>query len=273
MPIDSPFLVVLGLDRSSPSKVKQSVGIFAMKISDSEKQKPSKFDPLRVVDLPKSFYSAVLGSSLYICDSSNARTVQVFDIDPHAKTVKSRGSIPSSVSRYHPHTIVHDFKLYVLGGLKYPFLEEEKVKGNFLWMEVFDPVSEKWSSLPNPPVDICPYYMVTALCKSQNQIIVLTSLENRMLYAPEDFLLLAYDVRSGVWTSLYYPPVRKLFGGGRSSSANGAPLVDGVLYWVKLEDGINLDVDGYNLQNDQWLVGRLNIYQQILGVQEHRSLQ
>nr|POF22510.1 hypothetical protein CFP56_65677 [Quercus suber] len=96
MPIDSFFVVVLGLDRSSTSytisKVKQSVEIFAMKISDSEKEKPSKLDTFGVVDLPKSFYTAVLGSSFYICDSSNARTVQVLDIDLYAKTVKSRGS-------------------------------------------------------------------------------------------------------------------------------------------------------------------------------------
>ena len=42
-------------------------------------------------------------------------------------------------------------------------------------------------------------------------------------------MFFTYDIRLGFWTNLDLP-VLKLLGGGSSRSANGAPLIDDVLY-------------------------------------------
>ena len=76
--------------RTKSPNPKKRVEIFAMEITNSEKEsvrpRPSKLDPLMVVDLPRLIYTAILGSSLYICNSSNSKIVDVFDIDLNAKT-------------------------------------------------------------------------------------------------------------------------------------------------------------------------------------------
>ena len=41
--------------------------------------------------------------------------------------------------------VVINGKLFVFGGLRF------KSKGNSGWMEAFDPLSQTWESLPNPP--------------------------------------------------------------------------------------------------------------------------
>ena len=93
MPIDLSFIIILfGWSRISYkiSKSQKRVEIFAIEITNLEKEsvrpRPSELDPLMVVDLPRLIYTAILGSSLYICNSSNSKTVDVFDIDLNAKT-------------------------------------------------------------------------------------------------------------------------------------------------------------------------------------------
>ena len=47
--------------------------------------------------------------------------------------------------RCDPQMVVVDGKLFVFGGLRF------KPKDNSGWMEAFDPLSQTWESLPNPP--------------------------------------------------------------------------------------------------------------------------
>ena len=51
-----------------------------------------------------------------------------------------------TTSRWLPHTTVLDGKLYVLGGLEYAATHGHG------WIEVFDPILNKWEQLPNPPL-------------------------------------------------------------------------------------------------------------------------
>ena len=61
---------------------------------------------------------------------------------------------PMRNRRKDPQTIVVDGKLYVFGGLYgYKPIPEDCSSGRG-WMEVYDPIKEKWDSLPNPPFSI-----------------------------------------------------------------------------------------------------------------------
>ncbi|KAL4616260.1 hypothetical protein ACB092_07G185700 [Castanea dentata] len=154
---------------------------------------------------------------------------------------------PPTVARSFPHTIVLDDKLYVMAGMMY---DNEKARGNFHWMEVFDPKLGTWKTLTNPPVEISTHAMVSS-------------------YGDPNGMFLTYDVAADFWTVLDRP-IRKLFVGGSCelpSKRAPHPMVDGTLYWVKFEE-CN-DLHAYNLDNEECFEGKLNLLQEVFGKREY----
>ena len=76
-----------------------------------------------------------------------------------------------NVSRSGARHFTLDGKLYMLGGL-----EGQSVPPTHGWMEVFDPIVQKWEPLPNPPSTTM--RSATMICtvlksKSQKEILVI----------------------------------------------------------------------------------------------------
>ncbi|XP_065633945.1 uncharacterized protein LOC111991864 [Quercus suber] len=153
--------------------------------------------------------------------------------------------------RFQPPCVVLDDKLYVFGGVS-PSEVEEKGYG---WMEVYDPDSNTWEPLPNPPLGFSlsthflAYY---ATLDSKKQILVAEH-EGSSLFAT----FYVYHVLDRCWT-LLEPPKRKLrpfyhdpVRGRRST------LVDNIIYWGFLQDGF-VRVQSHNIDTDLYFHGRLD---------------
>ena len=71
-------------------------------------------------------------------------------------------------------------------------------------MEVFDPSSNTWEALPNPPSEIHPRQMITAVIESRKQILVTSLLElpnnERPAYSEAKFY--TYNVTTRCWATL-----------------------------------------------------------------------
>ena len=99
--------------------------------------KPRKKD---VLDIPEDY-----SEDEDVSYSMDIETKDVWILDftrPHKGWKAGR---PMNFRRCDPQMVVVDGKLFVFGGLRF------KPKGNSGWMEVFDPLSQTWESLPNPP--------------------------------------------------------------------------------------------------------------------------
>ncbi|XP_050262424.1 uncharacterized protein LOC126706893 [Quercus robur] len=267
----APFIVFLGFDRSCNGISKQQIELFALGIPDydSETDPPQtdspppppllkqKLNPHVVVDLPRSIFFAALGSSIYFFSN-----VEAFDA-----SCPFRCAPPPTVARFYPYTIFLDDKLYLLGGLKY---DNEKARGNFHWMEVFDPKLGTWKTLTNPPVEISTRkMMVTPLPGPQNQILVIAPIWSS--YGVPNCVVLTYDVKTDIW-SLLDLCISKLFAGGScelSSIRAPIPMVDGIFYWVKFGDCNDLVVYAYDIYNDDCFEGTLNMLQEVFGKREY----
>ena len=165
------------------------------------------------------------------------------------------------------HTMVLDGKLYVLGGLL-PFPPQPQ-QHQYHWMEVFDPSSNTWEALPNPPSEIHPRQMITAVIESRKQILVTSLLElpnnERSAYSEAKFY--TYNVTTRCWATLE-SPVCKLRGGSIHKLSNVA--VGNTLYWAFLEKDY-LVVQAYDLDRDVWFEGSENIREEFFGKHEYPS--
>ncbi|XP_023876351.1 uncharacterized protein LOC111988786 [Quercus suber] len=262
----APFIVFVGFDRSSRGTYKQEIELFALGIPDYDSETDSpppppllkqKLNPHVVMDLPRSIFFAALGSSVY-CFSN----VEAFDA-----SCPFRFAPPPTVARSYPYTIFLDDKLYILGGVKYDY---EKERGNFHWMEVFDPKLGTWKTLTNPPVEISTReMMVTPLPGPQNQILVIAPFQSS--YGVPNCAVLTYDVKTDIW-SLVDLCISKLFAGGScepSSRSAPIPMVDGILYWVEFGDCNDLVVHAYDLYKDDCFEGTINMLQEVFGKREY----
>ncbi|KAK4563065.1 hypothetical protein RGQ29_005528 [Quercus rubra] len=168
--------------------------------------------------------------------------------------------------RFQPPCLVLDDKLYVLGGVS---ASEVEAKG-YGWMEVYDPDSNTWEPLPNPPTpfefSLSAYY---ATLDSKKQILVAqhdpayyATLDSKKQILDEDASLFAtfyvYHVIDRCWT-LLEPPKRKLrpyyqdpVRGRRST------IVDNTIYWGFVLDGI-VRVQSHNIDTDLYFYGCLDI--------------
>ena len=99
---------------------------------------------------------AVLGSHMYclgpIVSNPSSNSNQVWTLDlTSASTSSSNCWKPgphTNFTRWNPHVMVLDNKLYALGSCHPDFEAESSGCG---WMEVFHPKLGTWESLPNPP--------------------------------------------------------------------------------------------------------------------------
>nr|XP_023881348.1 F-box/kelch-repeat protein At4g39753-like [Quercus suber] len=129
--------------------------------AEAEAEAEKKLSPFSVVELPKLFSIAVLKSSIY-CLSDPPTKTWIFDgccwkLGPQM-----------NVRRADPDTIVLSGKLYVLGGLY------EDAREEYIWMEVLNPKRRAWRPLPNPPLRIRSFGMVSAALDRTKQIINLS---------------------------------------------------------------------------------------------------
>ncbi|XP_075675459.1 uncharacterized protein LOC142644772 isoform X1 [Castanea sativa] len=175
---------------------------------------------------------------------------------------------PMRNRRKDPKTIVVDGKLYVFGGLYgYKPIPEDSSSGRG-WMEVYDPITEKWDSLPNPPFSSSGVsvggsfepimFAHLELEEDKHQIMVLdlsNSEENNMC---ADFF--KYNVMSSTWETwlqqhwtLLYP----------YAQCGRAVVVDHTkAYWaciVSMEKrNIQCCIFGFDLKSESWARERLN---------------
>lgn len=127
--------------------------------AEAEAEAEKKLSPFSVVELHKLFSFVALKSSIY-CLSSPTTKTWIFNgcywkLGPQMNVRRS----------YH-HTIVLGGKPYVLGGL-YADAREE-----YIWMEVLNLKHTAWRPLPNPPLRISSFGMVSAALQRTKQIIV-----------------------------------------------------------------------------------------------------
>ena len=209
---------------------------------------------------------AVIGSRLYSLGSMNPDSEPHFDVSTPEfnRFLKVRSfdlSTPDDgwkavatmtfPKRFEPPCLVLDDKLYVFGKVG---PSEVEAKG-YGWMEVYDPDSNTWEPLPNPPLGFSlsahiPAYYATLDSKKQ---ILVAAAERGSLFAT----FYVYHVIDRCWTLLepserklrpfYHDPIR-----GRRST-----LVDNTIYWGFFLDGF-FRVQSHNIDTDLYFHGRLD---------------
>ena len=126
--------------------------------AEAEAEAEKKPSPFSVVELHKLFSFVALKSSIY-CPSNYTTETWIFDgcwkLGPQM-----------NVRRFAPHTIVLSGKLDVLGGLY------EDAREEYIWIEVLNLKHTAWRPLPNPPLRISSFGMVSAALQRTKQIIV-----------------------------------------------------------------------------------------------------
>ncbi|XP_075657335.1 uncharacterized protein LOC142627374 isoform X2 [Castanea sativa] len=175
---------------------------------------------------------------------------------------------PMRNRRKDPKTIVVDGKLYVFGGLYgYKPIPEDSSSGRG-WMGVYDPITEKWDSLPNPPFSssgvrvrdsyepIMFAHLELEEDKHQIMVVDLSNSEENNVCA--DFF--KYNVMSSTWETwlqqhwtLLYP----------YAQCGRAVVVDHTkAYWaciVSMEKrNIQCCIFGFDLKSESWARERLN---------------
>uniref|UniRef100_A0A2N9IQE7 Uncharacterized protein n=1 Tax=Fagus sylvatica TaxID=28930 RepID=A0A2N9IQE7_FAGSY len=214
-----------GYDNSSPTV--PSLEWFSIKLDpypvySSHENKRVKLShnqlkPFSVSDFDKHRQHEAIGSNLCYINGLNVMT-----LDVNSPSDGWKLSPPMTLSRHYPKTTVLDGNLYVLGGFA------SNSPPNLIgWMEVFDPISQTWNSLPNPPSPICPYNFTCSALESKKQILVI---EDSADMCRTKFH--TYDVNTTCWTTCEIQS-HDLFV-HRSSKTPVA--VGTTLYWVDMDD-------------------------------------
>ncbi|XP_050259573.1 uncharacterized protein LOC126704593 isoform X2 [Quercus robur] len=154
-------------------------------------------------------------------------------------------------------SIALDSKLYVFDGFSSEFSE------NCGWMEVYDPISDTWESLPSPPLPLpVPPFSVRmyAALESNQQIVVALRCDPKL----SNFsTLFTYNISNRCWTKLAHHfvvhPVYP-FSIYRTPVAVGNTLYWGSVYFHRGYDDIRIHAHAYDLDRDEWLIGSLNIF-------------
>nr|POE90402.1 f-box/kelch-repeat protein [Quercus suber] len=162
--------------------------------AEAEAEAEKKLSPFSVVELPKLHSFVALKSSIYCLGGSTIETWIFYGccwkLGPQM-----------NVRRFCPHTVVLGGKLCVLGGL-YADAREE-----YIWMEVLNPKRRAWRPLPNPPLRISYFGMVSVALERTKQIIVSAFLRgDSKVYRCYDYdsgrVVYINDVRTCCWTEL-----------------------------------------------------------------------
>ena len=206
------------------------------------KHSHNQLKPFSVSDFDKHRQHEAIGSNLCYINGLNVLSLDIKNPSDGWKL-----SPPMTLSRHYPKTTVLNAKLYVLGG----FANNSPPNLNG-WMEVFDPISQTWNSLPNPPSPICPYNFTCSALESKKQILVIEDSTNMCRTKFH-----TYDVNTTCWTTREIQS-RDLFV-HRSSKTPVA--VGTTLYWVDVDDCNKADyclIQAYDLDKDVWLHGGFN---------------
>ena len=189
---------------------------------------PGRLNPISVADhLYENKHNAVLAKT-HLYSFGNVRSsIDVDCLIPHKEVSTLDVNCvadgwkfvpPMASPRYCPHTVVLDGKLYVFGG----FETASSLRGSG-WMEVFDPNTKKWTSLPNPPTEISEHEMIYGVVEPK-KVIFLSDL--RYPYAFQ-----TYDVKSKAWTARRSAYPFEIFSNGVHPRAT---TVGNTLFWVSL---------------------------------------
>lgn len=193
---------------------------------------------------------ALLGSDLFCFGGRNFdyNWSQPFVCDVYKVSVRdSTGCwipVRSLISqRMFPHSSVLGGKLYVLGGC--PTGVPDTARGG----EVYDPMTDSWQALPEPPCHLgC--RILSAALENPNRILVASLPEGDRFGSFANFFM--YDVQNSSWKML--DPVRRFIHRNCPLGFRGkAVAVGNYLYWVTY----NLRLLAYNFDLDLWLTGNL----------------
>jgi hypothetical protein len=152
-----------------------------------------------------------------------------------------------NIPRGRPHKLVLGSKLYVLG---------TDFRSKAFYAEVFDPVTNKWLVLAEPPYKMARGFKISAALENPNRILVTSQVPS----VPGDYsgnisaIFFVYDVGHGYWKMLE-PAQRKIHPKCPLGAPRGtARAVGNFLYWIT--DGCELLC--YDLDLDVWLLGHLD---------------
>ena len=190
------------------------------------------------------FTFEALGSTIYCFGLDDS----VFKLDAIGPMTDGWIHAPSmNAPRCEPHKLVLDSKLYVLGSYM-PSLD--------FYAEVFDPVTNKWVVLPEPPYEMS-FSRISAALENPNRILVASEVpqlpSGGCYYDNLSAVFFVYDVGNGDWKMLE-PAQRKIHRSCPIRTQGMAQAVANFLYWIT-ED---LYLLCYDLDLDMWFLGPLD---------------
>ncbi|XP_050274105.1 uncharacterized protein LOC126717007 isoform X1 [Quercus robur] len=197
--------------------------------------------------------------------SSNSNQVWTLDLTSTSTSSSNcwKPGPHTNFTRWNPHVMVLDNKLYALGSCHPDFEAESSGCG---WMEVFHPKLGTWESLPNPPSRcFLQRIMLSAPLHDKKQIVVAERCNGCVTFH-------IYNVETRRWATLD-PPRRDVVSAqfkGRDGFPNDDTItalrpavVGNTLYWGFLDDQ-KLCLQAYNLDTDVWFYGRLDLCSSVL---------
>nr|XP_023876357.1 uncharacterized protein LOC111988794 [Quercus suber] len=198
--------------------------------------------------------------------TSNTNQVWTLDLTSTSSSNCWKPGPHTNFTRSNPYVMVLDNKLYALGSCHPDFEAESSGCG---WMEVFHPKLGTWESLPNPPSRcFLQRIMLSAPLHDTKQIVV-AEIDERWGSSVTFYI---YNVETRRWATLD-PPRRDVMSAqfkGRDGFPNEDTItalrpavVGNTLYWGFLDDQ-KLCLQAYNLDEDVWFYGRLDLCSSVL---------
>ncbi|GMY08294.1 putative disease resistance protein RGA3 [Fagus crenata] len=130
------------------------------------------------------------------------RDVYIFDLDTHNISDKPLDKLlvhgtPMKSGKASPHAFAANEKIYVVGSsIEMDISDRSKMKDvnleSFYFFEVYDPESNKWDFLPNPPIGKVETKWVGHAVVGSKALLVASQLGNESLYC--------FDLRAKQWT-------------------------------------------------------------------------
>lgn len=190
-----------------------------------------------VLDIPEDY-----SEDEDVSYSMDIETKDVWILDLTSPHKGWKAGPPMNFRRCDPQMVVVDGKLFVFGGLRF------KPKGNSGWMEVFDPLSQTWESLPNPPsyFDSDEEDILHAVLEAKHEIVVARPRDSGSGNAN----FYSYNVVGGFWKNLEpKPSKRALCCYGR------AVVVGNTLYWATFlsRESEHCTLYYHDLEKNVWL--------------------
>ena len=252
----STYKKLIPYSSSASRKEKENVDVTYKKLSYSSfsaNNSPNQvLNPFLLIEKDLSVNSHFLmGSHLYAYNGQSVWTLNLNSYSLHWKPV-----IPMNVSRSGACGLTLDGKLYILGGLVV-----ESVPPTRGWMEVFDPIVQKWETLPNPPSTSMPSHTMICTVLKSKEILVIDNFGGGARYSQ----FYAYNLRTQCWKTLK-PRQSRLLCEYRTPVTIG-----NTLYWAFLDttysrlgsvepEDVGI-IQAYDVDADVWFQGFFNTSQ------------